>query len=90
MNAVVCLRFLVDMNNEMFENNEGENMRFILQGKAQQHPEIIGMLTEEVLLDPNQANMKLNPFHLAIERIEKVDGETVVYIKENNSNILCG
>lgn len=65
-------------------------MRYILQGKAQQHPEIIGMLSEDVLLDPNQAKLKLNPFNLAIERIDKVDGETVVYIKENNSNILCG
>lgn len=65
-------------------------MKIILEGKAQQCPEVIGMLTEEVLLDPNQANVKLNAMNLAIDRIEKVNGETVVFIKENSSNLLCG
>lgn len=65
-------------------------MKIILEGKAQQCPEVIGMLTEEVLLDPAQANLKLSTKNLAIDRIEKVNGETVVFIKENSSNLLCG
>lgn len=65
-------------------------MKIILEGKAQQCPEVIGMLTEEVLLDPVQANLKLSAKNLAIDRIEKVNGETVVFIKENSSNLLCG
>ena len=65
-------------------------MKIILEGKAQQCPEVIGMLTEEFLLDPAQANLRLSVKNLAIDRIEKVNGETVVFIKENSSNLLCG
>lgn len=65
-------------------------MKIILEGKAQQHPTVIALLTEEALLDPKQVNLKLNAMNLMIDRIEKVDGETVVFITENHSNVLCG
>lgn len=66
-------------------------MKFIMEGKAQNCPAAIGLLTEDMLLDPSLANQKLSTYKLQIDRIETVNGEKVVYIKENaDSNLLCG
>ena len=65
-------------------------MKFIMEGEAQNCPQAIGCLTEDCLLNPSLANEKLSKFNLSIDRIETVNGEKVVFIKENASNLLCG
>lgn len=66
-------------------------MKFIMKGAAQQCPAAIGMLTEDLLLNPSLANEKLSSFKLQIDRVETVNGEKVVYIKESaNDNLLLG
>lgn len=53
--------------------------------------EDVNMLTEDQLLNPSVANAKLAKKNLKIEKVEENEnGEKVVYVKENNSNILCG
>ena len=67
-------------------------MKIILLGDAQSHPEAIGILNEDLLLKPGEANEKLSLHNLKIDHIEIVNGEKVVYIKENteNKNLLNG
>lgn len=65
-------------------------MKFIMEGAAKQCPTAIALLNEELLLNPALANEKLKPLKLEIDRIEMVNGEKVVYIKESNDNILLG
>lgn len=50
----------------------------------------VGLFTEDQLLNPAVANAKLSKKNLKIEKIEEVNGEKIVYIKENNTNLLCG
>ncbi len=51
----------------------------------------VTMLTEDALLDPSVANAKLAKKKLKIEKIEENEnGEKIVHIKENTTNILCG
>lgn len=63
-------------------------MKIVLQGKARQHPEVIGLLLEDKLLNP--ANMKemLDMRKLEIERIEGTGEGQVIYVKEKKSNLL--
>lgn len=65
-------------------------MKIILIGKAQEKAEAIGLLTEEMIINPIVANEKLSLHKLKIEKIEMVNGEKVVTISENNSNLLLG
>lgn len=66
-------------------------MQFIMEGKAQSKPQALGLLNEDCLLNPSLANQRLAKFNLVIDRIETVNGEKVVYIKENtDSNLLFG
>ncbi len=51
----------------------------------------VSIITEDALLDPALANAKLAKKKLKIEKIEENEnGEKIVHIKENTSNILCG
>lgn len=51
----------------------------------------IPIISEEVLLDPSVANVKLAKKNLKIEKIEENEnGEKIVHIKENKTNIICG
>lgn len=65
-------------------------MKVILEGKAQSKPEVIGLITEDALLNPSQINVNLNKMNLKIEKIETVNGEKVVHVVETKSNLLCG
>jgi|P1105metagenome_2_1110788.scaffolds.fasta_scaffold30734_2 hypothetical protein len=65
-------------------------MKYFLLGKAQNKPQAIGLLTEDLLLNPSAANEQLKLYNLKIDHIETVNGEKVVYIKENEeSKLLC-
>lgn len=62
-------------------------MKVILIGNAQTHPEVVGLLNEDMLLNPAVANQTLNFHKMKIERIETAaNGEKVVYIKENDES----
>ena len=51
----------------------------------------VSIITEDALLDPSLANAKLAKKKLKIEEIEENEnGEKIVHIKENTSNLLCG
>ena len=51
----------------------------------------VSIITEDALLDPSLANSKLAKKKLKIEKIEENEnGEKIVHIKENTSNLLCG
>lgn len=51
----------------------------------------VSIISEDVLLDPTIANTKLAKKKLKIEKIEENEnGEKIVHIKENKTNILCG
>lgn len=65
-------------------------MKIIFEGNAKKDKNILNILNEDLLLNPVQANLKLNSYKLTIDKIEKVNGETVVFIKENNNNLICG
>lgn len=54
-------------------------MKYILEGKAQEYPEIIGLLPENKL---NDADNILQQYHLKVEKIEVIEGQKVVYIVE--------
>ena len=58
-------------------------MKIFLLGNAQSHPEAIGLINEDLLLNPAQADAKLDLHGLKIDHIETVNGEKIVYIKEN-------
>lgn len=63
-------------------------MKVILQGGAQSHPEVIGLLTEDKLLNPEKANEVLNLKNMEVEKIEFDGTQKVVYIKEKKTNLL--
>lgn len=65
-------------------------MKFIFEGNAKSKASCIGLLTEEAILNPDVANQKLSLHNLKIDRVEIVDGEKVVYIKEAVENLLNG
>lgn len=65
-------------------------MKIIFEGNVKKDKNILNILNEDLLLNPAQANLKLNSYKLTIDKIEKVNGETVVFIKENNNNLICG
>lgn len=67
-------------------------MRVILLGKAQTKPEVIGLLTEDLLIDVNQANKMLSTYKLEIDHIDIKDDQKIIYIKEqsNNNNLILG
>lgn len=68
--------------------NRGMTMKFILQGGAQTHPEIIGLLTEDKLIDLNKTNELLNLKNLEVEKVEFDGTQKVVYIKETTKTNL--
>lgn len=59
-------------------------MKVILVGEAQKHPEVIGMLNEDKLLNKDALNVDLKSKNLEIEKIEVNGDQKIVYIKENN------
>lgn len=67
-------------------------MKVVLLGKAQTKPAVIGLLTEDLLIDVNQANKILSTYKLEIDHIDINDDQKVVYIKEqsNNNNLILG
>lgn len=66
-------------------------MKFIFEGGAKSRPAAIGLLTEDLLLNPAVANEKLAKFGVKIEKVETVNGQKVVYITETEtSNLLNG
>lgn len=62
-------------------------MKVILQGRAQSHPEIIGLLTEDKLLTPSTKEA-LNLKNLEVERVEFDGDQKVIYIKEKETKLL--
>jgi len=64
-------------------------MKFILDNTSVSN-DVIGLLSEEALLNPALTNEKLNTRGLKIARIEENNGEKIVYLQKVNSNILCG
>lgn len=65
-------------------------MKIILLGEAKKHPEAIGLLNEDLILDPKRANEALSLKNLQIEKIEVVSGEKVIYVSEKKTNLLNG
>lgn len=65
-------------------------MKFVFTGKAQQHPEVAGLLTEDVLVNKESANRILKAKNLEVERIEQIGNEKIVYIRESSTNLLLG
>lgn len=65
-------------------------MKIIFEGNIKKDKNILNILNEDLLLNPAQANLKLSSYNMVIDKIEKVNGETVVFIKENNNNLICG
>ena len=63
-------------------------MKFIFEGNTKSKPEAIGILTEDLLLDKTAANVKPSKYKIAIDFVEKIDGDYVVHLKENKSNLL--
>lgn len=63
-------------------------MKVILRGKARQHPEVIGMLLEDKLLNPKQVKEKLSFKDLEIESIEGSGDDRIIYVKEKKTNLL--
>ena len=59
-------------------------MKIFLLGNAQSHPEAIGLINEDLLLNPAQADAKLDLHGLKIDHIETVNGEKIVYIHEGH------
>lgn len=67
-------------------------MKVVLLGNAQSKPAVIGLLTEDLLIDVNQANKTLSKYKLEIDHVDINGDQKVVYIKEqsNNNNLILG
>ena len=63
-------------------------MKIILEGKAQKHPEVVGLITEDKLINPAEVNAQLAQKNLKIERVEFDGTNKIVYIKEIKTNLL--
>jgi len=67
-------------------------VKVVLLGNAQSKPAVIGLLTEDLLIDVNQANKTLSKYKLEIDHVDINGDQKVVYIKEqsNNNNLILG
>lgn len=67
-------------------------MKVVLLGNAQSKPAVIGLLTEDLLIDVNQANKTLSKYKLEIDHVDINGDQKIVYIKEqsNNNNLILG
>jgi hypothetical protein len=67
-------------------------VKVVLLGNAQSKPAVIGLLTEDLLIDVNQANKTLSKYKLEIDHVDINGDQKIVYIKEqsNNNNLILG
>ena len=63
-------------------------MKIVLKGKANKHQEVVGMITEDKLINPNEVNSMLDSKNLEIEKVEYDGTQKIVYIKEKKTNLL--
>lgn len=63
-------------------------MKIVLKGKANNHSEVVGLLTEDKLINPAEVNSLLNSKNLEIEKVEYDGTQKIVYIKEKKTNLL--
>lgn len=66
------------------KNSTKDSMKIYLKGEAQKHPELIGMLTEDKLLNNKKdLDQILSSKNLEVEKIEINGDQKIIYIKEN-------